>query len=151
MENLVRWSALVPSWQQMKLEIWCGWAHPYKTIAKFIVHSILYSSNKVMLSKMINWLWQVSRLKILPNVLQHAVKNSFGKMFWIIIKSCHLELNSDKWLQTLKIFLYHKKEPLQASPFIRDHLLPITFLGHLGENFYKLQDFFSFLKQTWGE
>ena len=24
MENLVRWSALVSSWQQMKLEIWCG-------------------------------------------------------------------------------------------------------------------------------
>ena len=24
----------------MKLEIWCGWAHPYKTIAKLIVHSI---------------------------------------------------------------------------------------------------------------
>ena len=24
----------------MKLEIWCGWAHPYKIIAKFIVHSI---------------------------------------------------------------------------------------------------------------
>ena len=24
----------------MKLEIRCGWAHPYKTIAKFIVHSI---------------------------------------------------------------------------------------------------------------
>ena len=40
MENLVRWSALVSSWQQMKLKIWCGWAHPYKTIAKFIVHSI---------------------------------------------------------------------------------------------------------------
>ena len=41
MENLVRWSALVPSWQQMKLRIWCGWAHPYKTIAKFIVHNII--------------------------------------------------------------------------------------------------------------
>ena len=40
MENIVRWPALVSSWQQMKLEIWCGWAHPYKTIAKFIVHSI---------------------------------------------------------------------------------------------------------------
>ena len=40
-KNLVRWSALVSSWQQMKLEIWCGWAHPYKTIAKFIVHSIV--------------------------------------------------------------------------------------------------------------
>ena len=40
MEILVRWSALVSSWQQIKLEIWCGWAHPYKTIAKFIVHSI---------------------------------------------------------------------------------------------------------------
>ena len=26
--------------QQMKLEIWCGWVHPYKTIAKFIVHRI---------------------------------------------------------------------------------------------------------------
>ena len=39
MENLVRWSALVSPWQQMKLEIWCGWAHPYKTIAIFIVHS----------------------------------------------------------------------------------------------------------------
>ena len=26
----------------MKLEIWCGWAHPYKTIAKYIVHSIVY-------------------------------------------------------------------------------------------------------------
>ena len=25
----------------MKLEIWCGWAHPYKTIAKFVVHSIV--------------------------------------------------------------------------------------------------------------
>ena len=25
----------------MKLEIWCGWAHPYKTIAKLIVHSIV--------------------------------------------------------------------------------------------------------------
>ena len=25
----------------MKLEIWCGGAHPYKTIAKFILHSIL--------------------------------------------------------------------------------------------------------------
>ena len=24
----------------MKLETWCGWTHPYKTIAKFIVHSI---------------------------------------------------------------------------------------------------------------
>ena len=24
----------------MKLEILCGWAHPYKTIAKLIVHSI---------------------------------------------------------------------------------------------------------------
>ena len=24
----------------MKLEIRCGWAQPYKTIAKFIVHSI---------------------------------------------------------------------------------------------------------------
>ena len=40
MQTLVRWSALVSSWQQMKLEIWCEWAHPYKTIAKFIVHSI---------------------------------------------------------------------------------------------------------------
>ena len=40
MENLVRWSALVSSWQQMKLEIWCGWAHLYKTIAELIVHSI---------------------------------------------------------------------------------------------------------------
>ena len=40
MENLVRQSALVSSLQQMKLEIWCGWAYPYKTIAKFIVHSI---------------------------------------------------------------------------------------------------------------
>ena len=34
MENLVRWSALVSSWQQIKVEIWCGWARPYKTIAK---------------------------------------------------------------------------------------------------------------------
>ena len=42
MEILVRWSALVSSWQQLKLEIWCGWAHPYKTIAKFIVHSIYF-------------------------------------------------------------------------------------------------------------
>ena len=25
----------------MKLEIWCGWAYPYKTIAKLIVHSIV--------------------------------------------------------------------------------------------------------------
>ena len=41
MENVVRWSVLVSSLQQMKLEIWCGRAHPYKTIAKFIVHSIL--------------------------------------------------------------------------------------------------------------
>ena len=40
MENVVRWSALISSWQQIKLEIWCGWDHPYKTIAKFIVHSI---------------------------------------------------------------------------------------------------------------
>ena len=40
METLVRWSVLVSSWQQMKLEIWCGWAHPYTTIAKLIVHSI---------------------------------------------------------------------------------------------------------------
>ena len=40
MENLFRWSALVSLWQQTKLEIWCGWAQPYKTIAKFIVHSI---------------------------------------------------------------------------------------------------------------
>ena len=40
MENLVRWSSLVSLRQQMKLEIWCGWAYPYKTIAKFIVHSI---------------------------------------------------------------------------------------------------------------
>ena len=42
MEILVRWSALVPSWQQMKLEIWCRWVHPYKTITKLIVHSILF-------------------------------------------------------------------------------------------------------------
>ena len=39
MEILVRCSALVSLWQQMKLEIWCGWAHHYKTIAKLIVHS----------------------------------------------------------------------------------------------------------------
>ena len=44
MENLVRWSAFVSSWQQMNFELWCGWAHPYKTIAKFIVHSIDYLS-----------------------------------------------------------------------------------------------------------
>ena len=37
---------LVSSWQQMKLEIWCGWAHPYKTIAKFIVHSIYHKLSR---------------------------------------------------------------------------------------------------------
>ena len=35
----------------MKLEIWCGWAHPYKTIAKFIVHSIVLGFNDKMLMK----------------------------------------------------------------------------------------------------
>ena len=40
MENFVRCSALVSSWQQMKLEVGGAWAHPYKTIAIFIVHSI---------------------------------------------------------------------------------------------------------------
>ena len=42
MEILVRWSALVSSWQQMEFEVWCGWAHLYKTIAKLIVHSISF-------------------------------------------------------------------------------------------------------------
>ena len=45
MEILVICSALVFSWQQMKLEIWCGWAHPYKTIAKLIVHSTILELN----------------------------------------------------------------------------------------------------------
>ena len=33
--------------QQMKLEIWCGWAHPYKTIAKVIVHGIISISEQL--------------------------------------------------------------------------------------------------------
>ena len=45
MQNLVRWSALVSTWQQMEFEIWCGWARPYKTIAKFIMHSIAQIEN----------------------------------------------------------------------------------------------------------
>ena len=66
--SMARWSTLVSSWQQMKLEIWCGWAHPYKTIAKFILHS-LYTFSTIYLhlvSYVFRWLgpWLLNCFKL---------------------------------------------------------------------------------------
>ena len=64
MENLIRWSALVSWWKQMKLEIWCRWAHPYKTIAKFIVHRILFRATSTQFSYTLHNQWLLLALTL---------------------------------------------------------------------------------------
>ena len=80
MDILVRWSALVSSWQHVKLEIWCGWAHPYKTIAKFIVHSIVtfsFFKNTVTISEA--WAGPLSCRR------QLCLKPVTGRRFWYVL------------------------------------------------------------------
>ena len=74
MENLFRWSALVSSWQQMILENWCGWAHPYKTIAKFIVHSI--------------FIFDLSKMFKTMNTLRDVSYNA--RWFWTTVRYGHM-------------------------------------------------------------
>ena len=62
MENRVSWSALVSSWQQMKPEICCGWDHPCKTIAKFIVYSILPNTLNIVCSMHRVSIYEIKRL-----------------------------------------------------------------------------------------
>ena len=90
METLVKWSALLYSSQQMQLEIWCGWAHTYKTIAKFIVHSIIHcltvSCKKINHSRYALVIWSSLQLTSKQWIITH---NSLLELIYFLNIFCN--------------------------------------------------------------